>query len=67
MKKVLSKCLKLIFCSLMGTCYPIFEQKHLLSFLHEFLAFEREAASVDFADVNFFSFIMRSRFITQAI
>jgi hypothetical protein len=40
----------------MGTCYPNFERKRLLLllFLHEFLAFEREATSVDFADVIFF-------------
>jgi hypothetical protein len=44
----------LIFCSFMGTCYPNFEQKHLLLFLYEFLVFEREATPVDFADDNFF-------------
>ncbi len=54
MRKVFSKCLKLIFCPFMGTCYPNFEQKHLLLFLHEFLPFEREATSLDFADVIFF-------------
>ncbi len=53
MRKVLSKCLKLIFYSLMGTCSPNFEQKHLLLF-HEFLAFEKEATLVDFGNHSFF-------------
>jgi hypothetical protein len=54
MRKVLSKCLKLIFYSFIGTCYPNFEQKHLLLILHEFLAFKRKVASMDFVDDNFF-------------
>ncbi len=54
MRKVLSKCLNLIFYSFIGTIYPNFEQKHLLLLLHEFLAFKRKATLVDFVDYNFF-------------
>ncbi len=54
MRKVFSKCLNLIFYSFIGTCYPNFEQKHLLLLLHEFLAFKRKATLVDFVDDNVF-------------
>ncbi len=54
MRMVLSKCLNLIFYSLIGTCYPNFEQKHLILILHESLAFKRKVASMDFVGDNVF-------------
>ncbi len=67
MRKVIAKCLNLIFYSFIGTCYPNFEQRHSLLLFHEFFTIKRKATLVDFVDDNFFSFIVRLRFTTQPI